>query len=199
MADIYKHVNMSQDVVYIGQRPETTLDVEPKPLPLENETAHRATEDIKKEAFKQGYAAGTSAAQEQTNALHKTLNALLTSLPDVINEHRTALSAETADIVFALVQQLFINQQQNKDTITHQVTQIITQMNNKQTITVSVHPVDLALLTLDLNQFKHLRVVPDDNLRLGGCIVKSEHGVFDASIERQIDRLKHVLLEMRTT
>jgi flagellar assembly protein FliH len=157
---------------------------------------------IKEHSFNQGFSEGLVQATAQIAEQKKTLNNLLQSIPAAISEHRLQLSTEIADIVLSIAQQFFIHQQQNKESIAQQITQTITQLNNKQNIELSLHPHDLALLQkgqikINLKQCKNLRVIADDDLRLGGCVVRSEHGVFDAGIERQIDRLKHALLEIK--
>ena len=140
--------------------------------------------------------------KKQLTEQSTALSALLQTIPQTISNHRLQLQDDIADIVLTIVQQFFIHQQHNKESIELQINQIIKQLNEKQHIVLSLHPHDLSLLqqepmSLDLKQYQQLHIVPDDSLRLGGCVVRSEHGVFDASIERQIDNLKQALLTMK--
>ncbi len=194
MSNVFKRVLISTEIAYIGQLPENTiLDkvLEPEPV-----ISHL---DLEK-AYNQGLADGIAKERALLQEQAKALNTLLNSIPKTICDFRQQLSAEISDIVMHLAKQFFINQQHNKDDITDNINQIITQLNDKQNIEVALHPRELALVSQDklIQTHQNLRFVPDENLRLGGCIVKSEHGVFDADIERQIDHLKQVLLQIRT-
>ena len=186
MANVFKNVMISEEIKYIGVPP-----VDPTPEPIEAPPVVDALPDILTQE--------RAILQEQSN----TLNALLHSIPQAISDNRQQLSSEIADIVLLIASKFFINQQQNKEAISHQITQILTQLNEKQTLEIALHPHDLRLITegditIDLRSCKNLRFKADDQLRLGGCVITSEHGVFDAGIERQIDNLKHVLLKMKS-
>ncbi len=199
-----------------GTHPDTRIDVNLEMDPrLRGDDSNRRGDDSDRRGddsnrrgddSKLSYSLGLTDGIAQENArLHdqfNTLDALLHSIPEAISENRRLLSAEIADIVLLIAHKLFINQQQNKDSIRHQITQIIDELNNKQSIEIALHPHELALIqqdgiNIDTQSCKNLTLIPDVSLRLGGCIVKSAHGMFDAGIERQIDNLKQVLLHMR--
>lgn len=208
MAKLFKSVTISDEVVYL--KPVAIIDVtataemanEPDACPEQPQD----TEQLKKEAYQEGFNQGLAQGIEQaTNDMYQQtalLQELLVNLPAVISENRQQLSGEIADIVLVIIQQYFINQQTNKEAIAGQINHTITQLNSKQNIELLLHPQDLAMLKagtlpLDLQQCKNLRIVPNEQLRLGGCQVRSEHGLFDAGIERQIDNLKQVLLQIK--
>jgi flagellar assembly protein FliH len=109
---------------------------------------------------------------------------------------------EIADIILLIVQRFFIERQKNKEEIVRQITHTLAQLNQKQNIELHLHPSDIDLLhqsefNINLKPYKNMRIIPDETLLLGGCIIRSEHGVFNASIERQIDNLKHALLKIK--
>ena len=158
----------------------------------------RDDENARSEGYAQGFSAGVTQEHNRQTEKENKLDTLLQSIPTAINENRLLLTTEIADIVLLITQQLFINQQQNKESLVYQITQIITQLNEKHNIEIALHPEDVALLQhVDLRQCKNMRILADETLRLGGCVVSSEHGVFNAGIERQIDNLKLVLLQMK--
>ena len=204
MAELVKTAIISEEIVYL-KHSSTLIDLNAPLDPPKNAVQAETMDDlklIKENSFNQGFSEGIAQASAQMTEQINTLNTLLQNIPAAISDNRLQLSAEIADIVLSITQQFFINQQQNKESIAEQITQTIVQLNNKQNIELSLHPYDFALLqqgeiNVDLKQCKNLRVIADEGLRLGGCVVRSEHGVFDASIERQIDRLKHVLLAMK--
>ncbi len=193
MAEVLKSACISDDIVHIGT---------PTPIPVEAPAviAQHDIEDAYNNGFQQGMAEGLSQARAQVKEQMDALNALLQSIPAAVEDNRLHLSTEIADIVLLITQRFFIHQQHNKDTITNQITQTLNQLNQKQNIELALHPHDIALLQqgelhIDFKPFKNIRITPDETLRLGGCVIRSEHGVFDAGIERQIDSLKQVLLK----
>lgn len=207
MAEILREVIISDEVVSlksIVQQPD------PQPAFTHSDPAVAALsvinnddlENARKAGYHQGLAEGITQTEAKMTDELSVLTTLLQNIPSTINDARRQLSDEIADIVLLITRQFFINQQLNKDSIALQIDQTINQLNDKQNIELALHPQDLALLQqgllkIDLKSCKNLRVIPDENLRLGGCIVKSEHGIFDASIERQIDNLKQVLLQIK--
>lgn len=212
MANIFRNIQISEEIVYIGvplSDPASPEESEPLPsenggVPPANETDRLAEDEI---TWQSGYSQGLfdGALQERAvlNEQINTLNSLLQSIPQAINNNRQQLSTDIADIVLLIVSKFFIHQQQNKEAITQQIDQVILQLNNKQNLEITLHPHDLALIQqneiqVNLQDCKNVRLKADENLRLGGCIVNSEHGVFDAGIERQIDNLKQVLLRMKS-
>jgi len=196
MANIFRHVTISEEIAHIGT-------VAPVSTVIKKEDKIAEDQVIWQSGYTQGLSDGMSQERALLNEQTNTLTSLLQSIPQAINENRQQLSSDIADIVLLITGKLFIHQQQNKEAITHQITQVIMQLNEKQNLEIVLHPHDLAMIQegeikVDLRSCKNLRFKADDNLRLGGCIVNSEHGVFDAGIERQIDNLKQVLLQMRS-
>lgn len=207
MAKLFKSVTLSDEVVYlkpaivdVTATPEMTI--KPDAVSEQAQCAEQIKEEAYQEGFNQGMAQGIEQASNNMSQQIALLQELLASIPAAINENRQQLSDEVADIVLVIIKQYFINQQTNKEAIAAQINHTIAQLNSKQNIELLLHPQDLAMLKtgtlhLDLQQCNNLRIVPNEQLRLGGCQVRSEHGLFDAGIERQIDNLKQVLLQIK--
>ena len=193
MATIHKNVIISTETIALKSNLAIDAPTQPDVIAEPDTTA------ISEQAYAQGFSDGVATEKSRIVKKETNLDTLLHSIPKAINDNRLLLTTEIADIVLMVAQQLFINQQQNKDSIVHQVTNIIAQLNDKHNIEVALHPDDMTRndFNIDAKHYKNLRFVADETLRLGGCIVRSEHGVFDAGIERQIDNLKHVLLQMK--
>lgn len=195
MAEVLKSCFISNDIVSIGARPLAPIAT-PVPTPqLEIEEAYR-------KGLEQGLKEGQAHAYTQLKNRETTINELINSIPTAIENHRMRMSMEIADIILLIIQRFFINQQHNKEEIISQITHTLEQLNQKQNIELRLHPNDITLLqqselNVQLKPYKNLRIIPDETLRLGGCIIHSEHGVFNASIERQIDNLKQVLLKIK--
>lgn len=211
MANILKQVTLSKELFYLG---EQTINDNDQQILSSTANSAESTIKIKEQAheqgfqlgFAQGMAAGLAKGEQQAidkkSDVIKQIEQLLHAIPSALNASRQALRMEIADIVLAITQQFFIQQQQNKEAIAQQITATLNYLNEKQAITLALHPGDLALLQqgqlkVDFSQCKEVRIVGDESLNLGGCRITSEHGVFDASIERQIDCLKQALLQLK--
>ena len=198
MAEILKSVLISDELIV--PIATTTANVN-HATPIQKHQALNQ-EEIYNDGYNNGLKAGIQQAYSELREKMNTLTSVLNNLPKAIENHRLQLSNEIADIVFMITQRLFINQQQNKDELINEITQILQHLNHQQHIEIALHPEDLTTLqqhkiNLNLKQHKNTRLIPDKTLRLGGFMIHTEHGVFDASIERQIDNLKQVLLNMK--
>lgn len=211
MAEIFKQISFSEEYCYLGlckqapQAEEIAITCESFSAEAK-QWQEKAREEGYRLGFAQGMADALAKTEQQTaaqvNELVQQLNQLLQAIPAALHESRRELKTEIADIVLIIAQQFFIHQQQNKEAIAQQISATLNHLNDKQAITLALNPQDLALLqkgelTVDFSQCKDLRITADESLRLGGCRIKTEHGIFDASIERQIDCLKQTLLQIK--
>lgn len=200
MVKLYKDVTISQETVHLYQKAPLIIDT---PEPSFN-AMHM--QQIKEESFQEGYLAGKEETlgltQAQMGLLKNQLEALLTSLPETINQSRLGLQTEIADILWMIIQPFFIEKSANRQAIELQINQILSQINSSQAVELCLHPNDIAALQsgdirLDATHLNGLKIKSDESLTLGGCLIKTEHGVFDASIEKQVDKLKDILLHIK--
>ena len=197
MAKILKNIPVSHEITPIGRSElSTPTKVHEDDNLFDNESAWQS-------GYSQGLMEGSAQERAMLSEQTNTLTQLLLSIPQAIKDHRMQLTSEIADIVLLIASKFFVHQQHTKDAIVHQVTQILLQLNEKQQLKIALHPKDLALIQqgdieLQVQDDEHIQLLADERLRLGGCIITSEHGVFDAGIERQIDQLKQVLLQMKS-
>lgn len=200
MVKLYKDVTISQETVHLYQKAPLIIDT---PEPSFN-AMHM--QQIKEESFQEGYLAGKEETlgltQAQMGLLKNQLEALLTSLPETINQSRLGLQTEIADILWMIIQPFFIEKSANRQAVELQINQILSQINSSQAIELCLHPNDIAALQsgdirLDATHLNGLKIKSDESLTLGGCLIKTEHGVFDASIEKQVDKLKDILLHIK--
>lgn len=147
------------------------------------------------------FRAGMEEAQKIMKQHETCLEALICNIPEAIAQHRWAIRDEIADIVLHITQQLFLHNQTDPKMIEAQINHILEQLKSLDTVELCLHPNDIALLqqgVITLNtKTQGLKITSTPNLQPGGCIVKSSHGVFDASIEGQMERLKQTLLSIK--
>ncbi len=203
MAKIYKNVLVSPEEVFL--RPEIQNKLSE---PINNLPAPELPDldTLRKEAYETGYIDGKTAQfnqiEQETVQVKQQLESLLSSIPETISQNRLHLSSEIADIVLHIVQQFFIEHQHNHQGLIQQINQILAQLNHKQTVELYLHPRDIAILQntqvqLEAAHLHGLKIKGDESLILGGCIIKTSHGVFDISLEKQIEKLKTALLQIK--
>ncbi|MGQ3891450.1 FliH/SctL family protein [Legionella sp. CNM-4043-24] len=198
MAEILKQVHISDAIHYLGQSHPIPVN-DTQEASVSGEDDHSALlEKYRQQGFIQGQEQARREMAEHITRLH----ALLASIPQAVCDNRKQMASEIADIVFSIVQPLFIHQQQDPDSLSRRIEQSIQLLNSRHNLELSLHPDDIQALkqgelNLDLQGCKNLKIVSDDSLHLGGCLIKSEHGLFDAGLERQIDNLKQVLLRIK--
>lgn len=186
MAELLKNATLSHDIVWMGETPEAPLP------PLE-------TKETQAIDYETAFAAGVAHENNRLTVEAESIAALLESIPKAISEHRFAQHTEITSIVLLMAEQLFIHQRHDKEAIGRQITDILKEINTQQSIRITLHPHDYALLNngeinVKLSHLKQCTLIPDERLTLGGCVVQTENGVFDGGIERQIERLKQALL-----
>jgi flagellar assembly protein FliH len=200
MAKLYKDVTVSQETVRLYEKEALLIDT---PEPSFNAIHMQEIQDT---SYQEGYLAGkeeiTCLTETQMGLLKNQLEGLLFSIPDVISQSRLALQSEIADMVWLIIQPFFIEKTANRQAIELQINQILSQINSKQTVELCLHPNDIAALQngdirIDAAHLNGLKIKSDESLTLGGCLIKTEHGVFNASIEKQVDKLKEVLLHIK--
>jgi flagellar assembly protein FliH len=207
MAKIIKQALISPETITLG----TTLaepSYEHNERDILNTTQLNETylEELREQAFQQGFESGIKEGQNRTEqqieGLKHELENLLLSIPQAITQCRMELSNEIADVALLISQEYFTEQQRNPEALQAQINQILNQINNEQNIELCLHPEDIKLvqkanIQLETAHLNHLKIKADDGLTLGGCLIKTEHGIFDASIETRIERLKDYLIQMK--
>jgi flagellar assembly protein FliH len=194
MANVFKHILICNDIL-----PEEQTEIVEEEATI---ITPSITEEDLHASYSKGHQEGIKHEQSRLANQFEALERLLETIPEALCKARRDLSSDIANIVFAITSKLFIHQQQHPETLSQQINDMLYQLNDKQQLELLLHPHDLDLLKrgkilLDKHACKNLRLKADEHLLLGGCIIQCEHGVFDAGIERQIENLKQVLLNLR--
>lgn len=130
------------------------------------------------EAFKQSY------AQQITAQMGKLAGAWRTQLEQL--EH--GLAVQVAEVALALARQVVRSELQTRPEFVAAVAQeaLAAAVVAAQQVAVHLHPDDHALVQAHAGEAlaaRGARLVPDAALARGGCVVETEMGVIDASIE----------------
>lgn len=182
---------------------EITVDEQPillyQTAILTQETTFDASQlqEAKQKSYELGKKEGLEIAHNQLGQLQKKLESLMHSIPEALIKARLSLQEEMVQILWSIIQGFFIEKQKNKEALALQINDIIKHLNDQE-VELHLHPDDLkASLQLNTSALKYLHIKGNDSLKLGGCFIKTNHGLFDASIESQVDKLKEKLLQLR--
>lgn len=207
MAKIFKNAVISSETINLcSQELVSEKFSEPDEDSTNSLVSNAQLKSIQQDFFEQGYIKGkkeaTDLIEQEIEQLKNELKQMIDSIPKAIAKNRLELNTEIADIVLAITQQFFIEKEANPQALVLQINQLLTQLNDKQTIELYLHPREIEILkkgmiTLDAAHLTHLKIKSDEHLSLGGFVIKTNHGVFNAGIEQQIDKLKAFLLETR--
>lgn len=163
--------------------------------------AQEEAEQIKQNAYQDGYTAGIQQATQDLENFRNSLGEFMNATDRVF------------EIVIPNVQELAL--EISKKVIKKEVTtdpQILldtimdvmkTLSKNEPKITLRVNPIQVQYIkdTLPeqiqlLGMESKLSVLPDENITEGGCIVQTNNGVVDASIEAQLEIVQTALRSM---
>ena len=182
MAKIYQNAQISDD----------------NALPIATAHSLEAELALIEKAHQEGYAQGLIDAEKAQLAQIKTLESLIQNIPTAIQAHRLSMQSEIADIVLTLTQELFLLKPMDINTLKKQIESLLTNLSEHERLTLLLHPSDFAAFsTLQFTTHPNLKLTIDETLTLGGFKLKTEHGMFEASIERQIDKLKERIYHLK--
>jgi flagellar assembly protein FliH len=163
------------------------------------------------EVYQQAHAAGLDAATttarqaaveamecERVEMRHQVMSAL-SALHEAHEAALSQLQTEVGEIAFAAVCRLVGERGSSREFVLSLVARTCAHLRSDAIATVRLHPRDIDTLSGLLQQQQlsmeslHLKVVSDESLKLGGCVVEAPSGHYDGGLEEQLQRLHAVL------
>jgi flagellar assembly protein FliH len=168
----------------------------------------KVCDEERSHAREQGFAEGlaeakAAVAKELANA-HEALRTRFDSALDAMAlAHKATLSkleASVGEVAFAAVCRVASRQAVSQAFVLGIVEHTCAQLRADLVATVRLHPRDVDTLR-ELMQEQELRVrsvgmkvVPDESLKLGGCVIEAASGQYDGGLENQLRRLHAALV-----
>lgn len=161
----------------------------------------------RKRAYVEGHATGleqgrADAAAELAQNREKLMlqaRGALTALEQAHEAVLTRLESSVGEVAFAAVCRLVSRQLLSRSLVVGIVEETCSRLRTETFATARLHPRDIETLRelavdgeLQVQGVK-LNLIPDESLRLGGCVVESSSGRFDGGLESQLRRLHAVL------
>jgi len=187
----------------IGSNQVVAVDAGP---PLANITEAELDQRIS-EALNDGLKEGKELAERE---LIDVLRALRDSSKTITSLREKILREsedEIVNLIMLVARKVIIHEvTQNRSILTGVVHNAIAELSDRQEITVHINPDDYLLVTSgrddsllkDLRS-EHLSIKPDHSVESGFCLVDTEIGTIDASLDGQLDQIYRSLIEQRAT
>jgi flagellar biosynthesis/type III secretory pathway protein FliH len=194
--------------VRVAEDLKQSLMPEPVLTPSQVREAHaEALRQLEEEATLEGYRKGYSSGQEEAARDYEQLLKQLGHLLDSLAEERQSCLALSEDdmveVVFAAVCKI-IGQSMSTDAgAVAAVRQTMAEVMQSNPLVVRVCPDDYELLKeseeLLGQKLQHgTSLVPDGRVMMGGCLLETPSGTLDGRLDVQLQKLREVLLHVRS-
>ena len=172
---------------------------------LENLQAEHAIalEAAKKTAYEEGFNAGLAQEQSQNSIRslqsHDQFAASVRTLENVAAEFATTLVSIQKELTHTALdiakEVIAVETQENSGKIAAKLSEIlIEELNEASKITLRVNPADHGIISEKVGSLKHIEVLSDRAISLGGVVAISDVGNIDSQIKKRFERLKRSLL-----
>lgn len=201
MAQVIRSVEVRQESVPIRYHEAAPVVEEPPPLPpppppIVEEPAI-AQEELRKQAFEDGYRdgheAGTAKAEEERAALAERFRQLAASVEQAVAAQIEGVEDALVEIAYAAACKVIGEAALTEAGVRAAVRTATQAVRARELVAVRISPADRALLGSEAPG----EVLADERVALGGCIVETSGGSLDARLETQLRQLADVLARAR--
>jgi flagellar assembly protein FliH len=175
---------------------------------LEQEIDDKVIEKLKsiqEKAYKEAYELGLEegrkiafeANQEEIN-IHMTemtnlFDSLKTMKKDILNQNESVF----IDMIYFIAEKVVLEHVQKSETTTMEIIkQVVDSLDVKEDISVRLNDQDFAIIqklmgpkSKDAEIFKKLKFYPAPEIKKGGAVFETNHGLVDATLEERIEKL----------
>ncbi len=163
--------------------------------------AREEADSIRENAAKDGYQAGLDMAKEDLLVLKDSLEAFYGAKQQVYD----ALAPNILKISLEIAKKIIKKEvTENHEIILSNIKEILNGLSKDEAkLIIKVNPAQAALLKQQVPEIANsaglevkITVIPDENMMEGGCLITTENGVIDATIESQFEIISEVLKEL---
>lgn len=163
--------------------------------------AREEAENIRVAASKEGYEAGIQSASEDIAQVRETLNTFLSAPQEVFDYIAPNILQISIDIAQKIIKSEIT---QNPQVLLDKITEILKTLSKEEPkITVRVSPMQINIAKQGMPDVMaaagletKIVVLPDESISDGGCVVTTNNGVIDATIESQLAIVMEALKEI---
>ena len=157
------------------------------------------------EAFNNGLKEGKELAERGLINVFRALRASSETIHNLRDKIFRESEDEIINLIMLVARKVIINEvTENRKILTSVVQHAIADLSARDEITVRINPDDYQLVTSGRDELllkellnEHLSIKPDPSVAAGFCLVDTEMGTIDASLDGQLEQLYRSLLEQR--
>jgi flagellar biosynthesis/type III secretory pathway protein FliH len=162
--------------------------------------AGAVTEVARNSGFEAGREAGRNAADQEMNEMLVTMRGLIDMAR--AERHKIIQAAEPEIVKLAMgIAERVVHKQVtlDRDVVVEMTKAAIARLLEREVVTVRVNPADLERIRehrdemLAMGDVKHMRIIEDQRVDLGGVVVETDSGAVDAKIATQLEEARRIL------
>ncbi|OAG28165.1 FliH/SctL family protein [Thermodesulfatator autotrophicus] len=159
---------------------------------ISKKIAHLEQEAYEK-GFAQGQKDGAALGKKQYETLTHRLSALLSSIEREIEGHVLALEPQLFLMVKTIVSEIIRHEVSlNPEVIKTSLREALSHVVDQTRVKIHLNPDDMEFIEdimfsvkEEFSRLKDFEIVPDTNVGRGGCILETDFGLIDATLERR--------------
>jgi len=153
---------------------------------------------IERDAYEKGLAEGHEAGKTESSA---EVSFLIGSLKDCVqkltggrNEFYAKAEKEMVDLVILVASEILVKEiKEDRDIITEVIRKAVGELHSKQSVTIRLNNADVEMAVSmhetflkEMDDLESLEIVVDNSITPGGCILKTNVGMIDATVEGRL-------------
>lgn len=159
--------------------------------------------DAKQQGFAEGYAEGNERITTELESLVYNVDNFVKCKLEIKNRIIKSVHKDILELIIAISEKICKTElQHNRDILLNVVTNAISQLKEKEKVTIIVHP-EMAEkiynisndLRNNIHNLEHIKIIEDTAVSPDGTIVESLGSRIDARVSAQIEQISHKLLE----
>lgn len=163
--------------------------------------AKEEANSIREAAAKEGYEEGINAAKQDIENLKNSMEEFLNAKQDVYDEIAPDILEISLDIAKKIIKK---EMKESPEILLDNIKDILKGLSKEESkIVLKVNPAQVAMLKQEMPEAVSMAgleakviIVPDENTMEGGCMVTTDNGVIDATIETQLAIISEALKEV---
>lgn len=163
--------------------------------------AQEEADTIKETAAKEGYRAGIEQAESDIIALREKIADFISAKKEVFEYIAPDILEISVDIAQKIIKKEVT---QNPELILETILDVMKNISKDESkITVKLNPAQVEMVKTELPDYissmgieAKITVIGDDSISEGGCILNTNNGIVDASLDTQLDIIKEALKGM---
>lgn len=160
--------------------------------------------EVQEEAYKEGHDLGLiegteKALQESKTDLQerlRSMDALLKNLESLKKRLMVDNEAELIRLVYLIARKMALRDlEQNREAVLEILSHVVGEMQTDERISVKLSPEDLYFLEGlrdkvgdHIQNFERIKFQADEKVKSGGCLIETEYGSVDASVDERLER-----------